>query len=268
MQKIKKKREQKARKIKKKKLVKEKPSPVPEVSLEVIPEIAVEVAKKSSNTYFDSSTETSIVAFQNEPDIEKKKEIFVKDIRPSFLKLVENIIFVYKFHSLGEIDSLKNDCMSFLFETLYKFDGSRGHKAFSYFNVVAKNWFIQKVKIAKKRSKSDIWMDKSMFSKLEVEENLYHCYEDDILSYEQLVVLKDEMKKWRNKFDKKQEKIVLEAIILLLDNPDIIPLYNKKSVYLYLREICHLSTKQLVTNLTKMKKKYELFKKHYNNGEV
>ena len=37
---------------------------------------------------------------------------------------------------------LKSDCVSFLYETLEKFDPSKGSKAFSYFNVVAKNWLI------------------------------------------------------------------------------------------------------------------------------
>ena len=45
--------------------------------------------------------------------------------------------------------------MTFLYETLHKFDASRGTKAFSYFNVCAKNFLIiqQKKKIkARKRN--------------------------------------------------------------------------------------------------------------------
>src|SRR3989344_1202031 len=87
--------------------------------------------QKISVNYFDHNTEASIVKFQKEPDIENKKKIFVEEIRYSFAKLIENIIFVYKFHSLGDIEILKNDCLSFLFETLYKFDATKGHKAFS-----------------------------------------------------------------------------------------------------------------------------------------
>ena len=219
--------------------------------------------------YFNQDTENSIVKFQTEPDIEIKKKIFLEEIQPAFLKLIENIIFVYKFHTLGDLDILKNDCLSFLFETLYKFDGSKGHKAFSYFNVVAKNWFIQKVKIFKKKNKSDVYFDKALLNKLEnSDEKFVHNYEESLMDLEFLILMKEEIKKWRLKFDKKQEKMVLEAVILLLSNPDLISIYNKKGIYMYIREITGLNTKQVVTNLSKIKKKYDSFKKKYLGGEI
>ena len=80
--------------------------------------------------------------------------------------------------------------------------------------------------------------------------------------------LKDEMMRWKDKFCKDQEKKVLEAIILLFENPDIVPIYNKKAIYFYIREITGLNTKQVVTNLNKFKRKYNLLKKKYLSGEV
>lgn len=118
--------------------------------------------------YFTTDTQKAIVQFQSEPTLEKKQVIFVKGIAPAFAKLVENIIFVYKFHTMGDIDGLKNDCMSFLFENLYKYDDTKGYKAFSYFNVIAKHWFIQKVKTSKKKSQVDVFFDKDLISKIEV----------------------------------------------------------------------------------------------------
>lgn len=226
--------------------------------------------RKKKNNYFNDDTEDSIIDFQKEINIEDKKRIFVDRIRPAFAKLVENIIFVYKFHAIGNIDVLKNDCLSFLFENLYKFDGARGHKAFSYFNVIAKNWFIQKVKVHKKRNNSDIVFDKNTLASLEknFNEKVVVSYEDSIIRKEFVSLLKEEVKKWRDKFDKHQEKKVLEAVILLFENPELISIYNKKGIYLYIREITGLNTKQVVTNLTKLKKKYDVFKKRYNAGEV
>lgn len=225
--------------------------------------------KPTNKNYFDHNTEASIVKFQSEPDHEKKKEIFVQEIQPSFLKLIENIIFVYKFHTLGDLDILKNDCLSFLFETLYKFDATKGHKAFSYFSVIAKNWFIQKVKVHKKKNKSDVYFDKALLNKLETTDDKFvHNHEDDLMSVEFLLLLKEEVKRWRHKFDKKQERMVVEAVILLLNNPDLISIYNKKGIYLYIREITGLNTKQVVTNLTKVKRKYQMFQKKYQAGEI
>lgn len=139
----------------------------------------------------------------------------------------------------GDIDALKNDCMSFLFETLNKWDRTKGFKAFSYFNLVAKHWFIQRVKTHKKKSKSDVYFDKTIIDKIEKEDEATKnkSFEDTLLNTEFYELLKEEVKKWRFKYDKKQEKLVIESVILLLSNPDLISIYNKKAIYLYLREI-------------------------------
>ena len=76
--------------------------------------------KGKSNNYFTHDTELAILRFQAEPEVVERKRIFVVEIRPAFEKLIENIIFVYKFHTLGNIDILKNDCLSFLFESIPK----------------------------------------------------------------------------------------------------------------------------------------------------
>jgi len=224
----------------------------------------------SSSNYFNNQTELSIVEFQKEPDIEKKKQIFLDSIQPAFSKLIENIIFVYNFHIIGNLDLLKNDCLSFLFENIYKFDSTKGHKAFSYFNVIAKNWFIQKVKTLKKSSKVNVEFDSDVIENLEKNnhEAVVFFYEDSLFKEEFLELLKEEVEKWRDKFNKSQEQKILEAIILLLNNPDLVSIYNKKAVYLYLREISGMNTKQVVTNLMKFKKKYLLFKKRYHDGDV
>ena len=132
--------------------------------------------------------------------------------------------------------------MSFLFETLPKWDRTKGFKAFSYFNLVAKHWFIQRVKTSKKKNKSDVYFDKTVIDKIEKENITFKDFsaENKILEGEFYELLKEEVKKWRFKFDKKQEKLVIESVILLLNNPDLISIYNKKAIYLYLREITRI----------------------------
>lgn len=226
--------------------------------------------KKKKSNYFNEETESAIIAFQEEEDVEKQKKIFVDGIQPSFSKLVENIIFVYKFHTLGNIDTLKNDCLSFLFENIRKFDGTKGHKAFSYFNVIAKNWFIQRVKTYKKKNRSDVPFDNTVLAALEKDNHqaIVVSYEDTMMRDEYIALLKEEVERWRDRFDKSQERKVLEAVILLLTQPDLVSIYNKKGIYLYIREITGLNTKQVVTNLSKLKKKYNLFKNKYHAGEM
>lgn len=226
--------------------------------------------RKKKNNYFTKETENAIIEFQLETDPEIQKKIFVERIRPIFLKLVENIIFVYKFHTLGEVSTLKDDCISFLFESLNKFDRSRGTMAFSYFNVIAKHWFIQRVKMRKRKMKHNVCFDQTLIGELEKDnhQSVVACFEDDVLKKEFSEVLKEEMRSWRQKFDKPQEKAVLEAIILLFDQPDLVTLYNKKSIYMYMREITGLTTKQVVVHLTKFRKKYNLLAKKYFDGDI
>ena len=97
--------------------------------------------KNKVRQYFHEGTQAAIEQFQAEESLEKKAKIYETEILPAFEKLSENLIFIHRFTSLhSSYEDLKNDCITFLYEALYKFDGSRGTKAFSYFNVCAKNY--------------------------------------------------------------------------------------------------------------------------------
>ena len=225
---------------------------------------------ETTKTYFGKETEDAILDFQAEPCAEKRKQIFVARIKPAFDKLVENIVNVYHFHSIGNIDILRYDCVSMLFENLYKFDGTKGHKAFSYFNVIAKNWFIQRGKVYKKRSKLDVHFDKDVLHYLEKNSDrvTVQPHEDVLLGEEFYTLLKEDLRSWDQKFIKPQEQRVLDAVLHLLENPDSPSIFNKKGIYLYIREMTNLNTKQIVTNLAKFRKKYSVFRKKYEAGKV
>ena len=66
--------------------------------------------------------------------------------------------------------------------------------------------------------------------------------------------------KWDTGTLKTNEKAVLDAVRVLLHNIEDIEIFNKKAVYLYLRELTGLNTKQVVNNLNKLRDKYRTFK--------
>ena len=100
-------------------------------------------SKNKLRQYFHEGTQAAIESFQATESIEERAVLYKEEILPAFEKLAENLIFIHRFTSLhSSYEDLKNDCVTFLYETLYKFDASRGTKAFSYFNVVAKNFLI------------------------------------------------------------------------------------------------------------------------------
>ena len=80
--------------------------------------------------------------------------------------------------------------------------------------------------------------------------------------------LKFEMSTWEVDFSREAEKKVYDAVMVLFESADEIEIYNKKAIYLYLREITGMNTKQIVTQLTKMKERYDEFRSDWENGKI
>ena len=77
-----------------------------------------------------------------------------------------------------------------------------------------------------------------------------------------------EIESWEIDFDKEAERKVYEAVKIVLSSVEDIEIFNKKAVYLYLRELTGMSTKQIVTQLNKMRSKYRDFKDDWDNGKI
>ena len=74
--------------------------------------------------------------------------------------MVDKIVFTYRFTSLPNIDELRQDCKVWLTTILAKYDPNQGSKAFSYFSVITKNWFIHQVKKTAKRASREVEYEK------------------------------------------------------------------------------------------------------------
>ena len=224
---------------------------------------------KSVN-YFDETTQESIVLYQEEPEINKKNIIYLEKIYPAFDALVENLINVYGFTvSLESRSDLKNECLEFLYTTLPKFNASKGSKAFSYFNVVAKNWLTIKSTQNSKKTQTYLSIDNR--------ENISNHDLDTIENFQVAADGEEIMMAFQNKdyftilikdiTDKvktENEKSCVRAISILLSNINDVDLLNKRAILLYLREISQLSSKQLSITLANLKKHYkEIKKKEY-----
>tara|TARA_B100000287_G_scaffold403196_1_gene424814 strand:+ start:437 stop:985 length:549 start_codon:yes stop_codon:yes gene_type:complete len=182
--------------------------------------------------------------------------------------MVDKIVFTYRFTSLPDIDDLRDECKVYLATILSKFDPAKGSKAFSYFSVITKNWFIHKVKKNKKKMEREVPLD---VAELDPEIHFIdksESFQDKQLRKERIEQLKKEMETWKVDFSKEKEKKVYEAVMILFDSVDDIEIFNKKAIYLYLREITGMNTKQIVSQLNKMRKRYREFQKDWDNGEI
>jgi len=224
--------------------------------------------KKKSNHYFTQDTEDAIVAYARTEDIGVRTKLYVEHIQPAFNELVDKIVYTYKYTSLQNINPLKEDCKIWLTTILDKYNPDRGTKAFSYFSVVTKNWFTHKAKKQAKQNKREIHYD-SMIREVEaVTAQTHVSFEDDREDAEFWMFLLKEIDSWKDLNLKENERKVLNAVEILLTSIEEIDIFNKKAIYLYMREITGLNTKQIVSNLNRLRERFRTFKKKWNNGEV
>jgi hypothetical protein len=212
--------------------------------------------------YFTDKTQEQIVVYQQEADTEKKKKIYVKEILPAFDSLVENLINVYGFSVMYESkQDLKHECLQFLYTAVDKFNAEKGSKAFSYFNVVAKNWLTIKSKQNMKRAQSYISIDdRDNLSKEDLEQietQQYHPgFEELYTTVNTLEHLTKLVGAIEDKTKTENEKMVVNAIKVLISNLEDVDLLSKRAILLYVRELTTLSSKQLSIVLSSLKRHY------------
>ena len=213
--------------------------------------------------YFNKDTQASIETYQNSDDRDEKEVIYRKEIMPAFEQLSESLIFVYGFNSPYEsMASMKGDCVAFLYETIHKWDPARGTKAFSYFNVVAKNWLIIRCRNAKKNDHRHVSMsDLSILNsvdKAKIAESKIAPSPQDILEEREL---RDRIMDVINEIDgrvkKPNEVLCAQAIRTVFENIDNLDFLNKRAIYVYVREISGLTSKQLSVSMSKIRKHYK-----------
>tara|TARA_R100001443_G_scaffold116783_1_gene138480 strand:- start:609 stop:1157 length:549 start_codon:yes stop_codon:yes gene_type:complete len=182
--------------------------------------------------------------------------------------MVDKIVYTYKFTNLPNIDDLRAECKVWLTTILNKYDPNKGSKAFSYFSVITKNWFIHKVKQTSKRSQREVDYEiaaKEINEKYVTTNNKYYEARENKEFWEHLW---KEIESWDSTMMNENEKKVYKAVKILLNSVDEIEIFNKKAVYLYLRELTGLNTKQVVSQLNKMRKKYRRFKTDWKEGKL
>jgi hypothetical protein len=224
--------------------------------------------KKKSNLYFTKVHEQAILDYCNTECQRTKTDLYVKLLQPAFDEMVDKIVFTYKFTTLPNIDQLREECKVWLMTILDKFNPDKGHKAFSYFSVITKNWFIHKVKKQQRKNQREVDYDAAP-KKYEEE---YLATDDswlkDQMQREFWQSFYEDMKNWQFQDMRENDERVYKAIMVLFESKEEIEIFNKKAIYLYLREITGLNTKQVVNSLNKFREYYYDFKQDWENGRI
>jgi len=228
--------------------------------------------KRTKNHYFRKEHQDAIVEYCQTQNPKRRNELYKEFIGPVFDEMVDKIVYTYKFTSLPNIDSLKDDCKNWLITVLNNFDPEKGSKAFTYFSVVSKNWFIAEVKKTSKKAKRETHLEEYFLTHSEQSNTtsiqqlvVHNTYIEDRNKNEFFLHLNKEIQGWKKMPLRENEVKTIQAIEILFNEANNIEIFNKKAIYLYIREITGLNTKQVVSSLNKVRKRYAEFKKEWDD---
>ena len=221
----------------------------------------VVVKKKKGVQYFTQDTEDAIIAYNNATTFDEKNKIYHERIHYAFFKLTENIIHTFKFYytEVDNIEDLQFEVISFLLSKIHLFNPAKGAKAYSYFGTIAKRYLIlSNQKNYKKR------VDTAPVSILEEDEN--HSYEiEDDQPIEKLSYYIDEFAEYCTEnifelFPKGEDAQIADAILELFRKREHLDVFNKKALYIYIREIIDVKTPKITKIANQL---YDIFKEGY-----
>lgn len=213
---------------------------------------------KKSKMYFNDDTERAIIEYNKSVDEHQREIIFRQRIHPALDKMAENIINRFKFPYIEEsFDDTKAQVVSFLVLNLHKFTEDKG-KAFSYFSVVAKNYLILHNNNAYKENlRSSSLNEPSTDDSFSLQEMLATSPEDenaksDARDFVQLLIQYWDFNLPRV-FKKQKDRDIANAVVELLRRSNNIENFNKKALYLLIREMTNHKTVHITKVINKMK---------------
>ena len=218
--------------------------------------------KKKKNYYFGMDVQNKIVEYQTTECLKKKEKIYEEFINPAFTELVHSLVSVYGFKASNEdIAHLKSDCVSFLYETIYKWSPDKKSKAFSYFNVVAKNWLtIQSRRLLKNLRRSAYIDDPHALTSSEKSELFDREYVDPEIALKVSIERFDKIIEMITYIEShlKDEKDIkcCYAIKKVFNSIEDLEFFNKRAIFVYLREISGLNSTELSSSLSSIRKIY------------
>jgi len=221
----------------------------------------------TNNAYFTDTTQDSIKKFQLQEVGKDRNIIFEREILPALKKMAEYWVYAYGIESpIQSKDELVQGCVGFLHDSIHKWDSLRATKAFSYFNVIARNWLINVVNNHKKHRHRDISINdidvQTLIHSKDVDEKLItQSPEHDMLDVEFVYQLKGRVKKIRENLNDESDFLVMDAIETVFDSAQQLDFMNRTALFVYIRELCRLDKRTISKSMSKIRKQYYIVKK-------
>ncbi len=221
--------------------------------------------RKKSKNYFTQDTEDAIVRYNSLDSIEDEKlrsNIYDKEIHYPFFKLTQNIIHTFKFYhtEVENLEHLQHEIIVFLLSKIHLFDPTRGAKAYSYFGTIVKRWLIlYNTKNYNKKIKKTPVEDLSK----EGSDYVYSMGEDSVKSdldkYVDIYVdyVSENLFEL---FPKGNDAAIADAILELFRKRESLDIFNKKALYIYIREMVDVKTPKITKIADRL---HVIFKSQY-----
>jgi len=225
----------------------------------------VKKRKKKSKNYFTQETEDYIVLYNSLDPVEDSKQrsrIYEEYIHYAYFKLTQNIIHTFKFYhtEVENLEHLQHEIITFLLSKIHLFDPSRGAKAYSYFGTIVKRWLILYTtknynKKIKKTDITELSKEGSNHS-YNMEDNLIKSDLDRYLD----IYVEHVSQNIYELFPKKNDAQIADAILELFRKREDLEVFNKKALYIYIREMVDVKTPKITKIADKL---HAIFKTNY-----
>ena len=229
---------------------------------------AVKKRRKKSKVYFGTPVQEAIIRYNDSDDPVVRNKIYSEEIAAAFDKLAENLIHTFKFYYFDySFKDVKDEVVSFLVMQMPKYRPDKG-RAFSYFSVVGKNYLIlnnnnnyKKMKSQDDISVLDFNRDVQGESTEGEVTEYYGEFVDQMLEY------------WENNitniFRRQKDIVVADAVLEIFRRRKHIENFNKKALYIMIREMTNSNTQHITRVINQMKNYYyNMVQEFTSSGQI
>ena len=195
-------------------------------------------------------------------DFSTKEKIYHEKIHYAFFKLTENIIHTFKFYhtEVDNIEDLQHEIIAFLLTKMHLFNPEKGAKAYSYFGTIVKRYLIISNTKNYKRK-----IEKTPVEELYTNETYSYTLDEERPNIEKLSFFIDEFCNYATEnlfehFPKENDAQIADAILELFRKRENLDVFNKKALYIYIREQVDVKTPKITKIANQL---YDIFKENY-----
>jgi hypothetical protein len=224
--------------------------------------------KKSNRQYFTKETEDAIILYNKTENKLVRDKIYKDHIQKSFEKLAEIVYNKWKFTYFDDDpQDVMAEVVTFMIEKIHMYQEGKG-KAFSYFTIVARNYLILNNNSNYKRYK-----DTDVMSNMPENWDTENNFREETFNDEYKTFNKRMLVYWdihlENHFPKRRDMQIADAVLELFRRAEFIENFNKKSLYLLIREMTGHPTHYITKVINKMKaKQMELYNEFMDTGDI